>query len=292
MFIDDYSRYDYLYLIYEKFQPLYVFKSFKAGVKLQLRKKIKVVKSDCGSEYYDRYDGSRERRLGHFAFFLKGKDLKIVVYILNSVSTKAINKTLYEFWTGKKPCIKTLTYLGYAEHSRGYKFYDPTSKFFLKQEMQDFLRKLNYDEVLPQTPIEQPQQPKERRHAILDDYIVFLQEHEDDIGLTEDDQINICQAMQSSNSQKWIDTMKDEMKSMQDNDIWDLVELPKGVKPIGCKWIFKSKKNSKGNIERYKARLVDKDFTQKEGINYKEIFSPISSKDSFRIIMTLLTHFD
>ena len=71
------------------------------------------------------------------------------------------------------------------------------------------------------------------------------------------------------------------MKSMNDNEVWDLVELSKGVKPIGCKWIFKIKKNSKGNIERYKARLIAKGFTQKEGIDYKETFSPVSSKDSF-----------
>ncbi|RDX91456.1 hypothetical protein CR513_26572, partial [Mucuna pruriens] len=133
---------------------------------------------------------------------------------------------------------------------------------------------------------------RERRHAILDDYIVFLQEHEDVISLIEDDLMNFYQAMQSSNPQKWIDVMKDELKSMQDNDIWILVELLKGVKPIGCKWIFKTKKDSKGNIERYKARLVAKGFTQKEGIDYKETFSPISSKDSFRTVMTLVAHFD
>ena len=75
--------------------------------------------------------------------------------------------------------------------------------------------------------------------------------------------------------------MNDEMKSMKANDVWDLVELPEGAKPIGCKWIFKTKRGSKGNIERYKARLVAKDFTQKEGIDYKEIFSLVSSKDSF-----------
>ena len=86
--------------------------------------------------------------------------------------------------------------------------------------------------------------------------------------------------------------MKDEMKSMQDNDAWNLIELPKGVKPIGCKWIFKTKRDSKGNVERYKACLVAKCFTQKEDIDYKETFSPVSLKDSFRTIMTLVTHND
>nr|CAN68858.1 hypothetical protein VITISV_004449 [Vitis vinifera] len=86
--------------------------------------------------------------------------------------------------------------------------------------------------------------------------------------------------------------MKEEMKSMKDNGVWDLVELPKGVKLIGCKWIFKTKQDSKGNIVRYKTRLVAKGFTQKEGIDCKETFSPVSSKDSFRIIMALVAHYD
>ena len=88
---------------------------------------------------------------------------------------------------------------------------------------------------------------RERRSAISNDYIIFLQEHKDGVGLTEDDPINFCQAMHSSNSQNWIDAMKDEMKSMNDNEFWNLVELPEGVKPIGCKLIFKTKKDSKGN---------------------------------------------
>ncbi|RVW23420.1 Retrovirus-related Pol polyprotein from transposon TNT 1-94 [Vitis vinifera] len=86
--------------------------------------------------------------------------------------------------------------------------------------------------------------------------------------------------------------MKDEMNSMASNGVWNLVELPNGAKAIGCKWVFKTKKDSLGNIERYKARLVAKGFTQNEGIDYKETFSPVSKKDSLRVIMTLVAHFD
>ena len=60
---------------------------------------------------------------------------------------------------------------------------------------------------------------RERRSAILDDYVVFLQEHEVDIGVVEDDPINFRQAIENSNSQKWIDAMNEKMKSMKDNDV-------------------------------------------------------------------------
>ena len=86
--------------------------------------------------------------------------------------------------------------------------------------------------------------------------------------------------------------MKDEMNSMASNGAWNLVELSNGVKAIGCKWVFKTKKNSLGNIEIYKARLVAKGFNQNERIDYKETFSPASKKDSLHIIMTLTAHFD
>ena len=86
--------------------------------------------------------------------------------------------------------------------------------------------------------------------------------------------------------------MNEEIKSMKDNGVWEIIVLPEGVKPIGCKWIFTIKKDSKGNIMRYKARLVAKGYTQKEGIDYKETLSPVSSKDSFRVIMALVVHFD
>jgi len=69
-FIDDFSRYGYVYLISEKSQSLDVFRSYKAEVENQLSKKIKSVRSDRGGEYYGRYDGSGEQRPGPFAKFL------------------------------------------------------------------------------------------------------------------------------------------------------------------------------------------------------------------------------
>lgn len=108
----------------------------------------------------------------------------------------------------------------------------------------------------------------------------------------EDSPTSISQVKFSTNYDKWIGGMKDEMMSMQHSDVWDLVELPKGAKPIGCKWIFKIKQDPKGNIERYKTCSITKEFTQKEGIDFKETFSIVSTKDSFRLIMTLLVHCD
>ena len=59
--------------------------------------------------------------------------------------------------------------------------------------------------------------------------------------MMEDDSINFHQVMQDSNSKKWIEAMNKEYKSMQENKVWELIPLPEGVKPVGSKWIFKTK---------------------------------------------------
>ncbi|CAL8999959.1 unnamed protein product [Prunus brigantina] len=86
--------------------------------------------------------------------------------------------------------------------------------------------------------------------------------------------------------------MKEELKSMDKNHVWTLVQPSSNAKPIGCKWVYKTKRDSKGQIERLKPRLMAKGFTQREGFEYTETFSPVSSKDSFRIIMALIAHFN
>ncbi|KAA0035715.1 Retrovirus-related Pol polyprotein from transposon TNT 1-94 [Cucumis melo var. makuwa] len=132
---------------------------------------------------------------------------------------------------------------------------------------------------------------RSRRSAISDDYLVYLHESEFDLSI-DNDPVSFSQAIKGDNSTKWLDAMKKELKSINDNEVWDLVELPKESKRVGCKWVFKTKRDSNGNIERYKARLVAKGYTQKDGIDYKETFSLVSKKDSLRIIMALVAHYD
>ena len=71
-----------------------------------------------------------------------------------------------------------------------------------------------------------------------------------------------------------------------------MVDLLDGYTPIGCKWVFKTKREAKGYVERYKTRLVAKGYSQREGIDFKETFSPVSTKDSLCIIMAIVAHFD
>jgi hypothetical protein len=127
-----------------------------------------------------------------------------------------------------------------------------------------------------------------RMSVIPDDYEIYTSEEIHMKG----DPTSYEEAMRSTHLSKWRETMEDEMRSMSANQVWKLEEIPKGAKTIGCKWLYKIKRDSKGNIDRFKVRLVVKGFTQREGIDYNETSSPVLSKDSFRIIMALVMHYD
>jgi hypothetical protein len=72
------------------------------------------------------------------------------------------------------------------------------------------------------------------------------------------------EAMMSPHSSKWCEAIEDKMRSMSANQVRKLEEIPKGVKIVGCKWVYKIKRDSKGDIDRFKVRLVAKGFTQRE----------------------------
>ena len=415
-FIDDFSRFGYVELIYEKSDSLNVFKAFKAKVELQLGKPIKAIKSDRGGEYYGRYDetgrnsgpfakfllecginarytmpgtpqqnGVAERRnrtlldmvrcmLSNSSLpdFLWGEALRTAAYILNQVPSKSVPKTPYELWSGKKPSLhhfhvwgckaevrpynpqskkldpRTISgfFVGYCIGSRGSRFYCPSHTtriiesdraVYFEDEIIDahpnFVpREIPLREehvVIPfptshvpyvDVPVVQQQATNQgehgdqmesglpaddtavseiplrrsqrvRRAAISDDYMVYLQEHEYD-GYDAFDPVTYREAIHCPQFTSWKEAMDDEINSMHMNGVRDLVELPHGCKPVGCKWVFKTKRDSNGKVERYKARLVVKGYSQREGIDFKETFSPVSTKDSFRVIMAIVAHFD
>jgi hypothetical protein len=81
--------------------------------------------------------------------------------------------------------------------------------------------------------------------------------------------------------------MTSELKALQANGTWTLTTLPTGKIPIGCRWVYKVKLRSDGSVERHKARLVAKGFTQLEGIDYQDTFSPTAKIISVRCLLAL-----
>jgi len=81
--------------------------------------------------------------------------------------------------------------------------------------------------------------------------------------------------------------MDAEIQAIEKNNTWELVELPKGMKKIGVKWVFKTKLNERGEVDKYKARLVVKGYAQRQGIDYSEVFSPVAKWDTIRMILSL-----
>jgi len=86
--------------------------------------------------------------------------------------------------------------------------------------------------------------------------------------------------------------MVDEMASFHKNEAWDLVELPAGRKPIGKKWVLKKNTNVVGKVEKYKSQLVEKRLSQVLGIDFDDIFSPISKVASIRLLLSVADDFD
>ena len=91
--------------------------------------------------------------------------------------------------------------------------------------------------------------------------------------------------------QSWMKAMQKEMNSLQKKKTYELVELPKGKKALRNKWVFKLKKDSE-KLVKYKARLVVKGFSQKHGVDFDEIFSPVVKMSSIQVVLGLVASLD
>ena len=92
---------------------------------------------------------------------------------------------------------------------------------------------------------------------------------------------------EASGNPYWDAAMDEEYRSLMANDTWDLFPLPKGTKLVRCKWVYRTKYASDGSIEILKVRLVSKYFSQVEGIDFNESFTPIAKMNSIYLSLSL-----
>jgi len=86
---------------------------------------------------------------------------------------------------------------------------------------------------------------------------------------------------------KWQEAMNSELQALIDNQTWSLVPLPLAKCPISCKWVYRIKRKADGSVERYKARLVARGFTQTAGIDYHDTFSPTAKMVTVRCLLAI-----
>jgi hypothetical protein len=219
------------------------------------------------------------------------------------------------------PRSEKCMFVGYPKETRGYYFYNRhENKVFVAREAvfleKEFVsrrhsgRKFELDEVQePQTEqvtrenipsvsdsLALPHIPRRSGRVIQapDRYLGNIEKDSNSILLLleSNEPVTYKAAVSSPDSNQWINAMRSEMDSMYDNQVWDLVDLPEGVRPLHCKWIYKIKVGLDGKPSVFKARLVAKGFTQVHGLHYDETFAPVAMLRSVRIILAIAAFHD
>ena len=211
-----------------------------------------------------------------------------------------------------------MRFVGYSKHPKGYRLLNEnTGKVIIRRDVifneADFGKTTAVDvienkdtAVIESTPEDEVKQPEVEIHQRptrqvrppvrygIDEYVdtasCTINEREKchHIAYTASqiaEPVTMQEAMASNYAAEWKKAANQEYESLISNETWELVELPVGCTPIGCKWVFKIKYNSEGTVERFKARLVAKGYTQKYGVDYEETFSPVVRFTSIRMLL-------
>ena len=91
---------------------------------------------------------------------------------------------------------------------------------------------------------------------------------------------------------EWKEAILEEMRTLEKTGTWETVELPVGKKTMGCKWVFTTKFKPDGSLDRYKAQLVAKGYTQTYRIDYLESFTPVAKLNSVRVLLSIVVNLD
>ena len=104
--------------------------------------------------------------------------------------------------------------------------------------------------------------------------------------LSQDEPKNIHKALENSS---WLEAMQEELLQFKIQKVWVLVDLARGVRVIGTRWVFRNKRDERGIVIRNKARLVAQGYTQEEGIDYEEVFAPVARIEAIRLFLAYAT---
>ncbi|KAL0305048.1 UNVERIFIED_CONTAM: hypothetical protein Scaly_2999100 [Sesamum calycinum] len=201
-----------------------------------------------------------------------GYALETAAKFLNMAPSKMVTQTPYEIWHGNPTSYK---FIEYPKETMGYYFYDPSEQNIFISRNAVFLKKSfsldnRRDEVLLEESSEPPQQNNTTslEPSFPTDGVPFLcistresrlPERYGFVGLTsqlDNDPKTYGEAMSDIDSDKWLEAMKSKMDSIDSNQVWTLVDPPKGIKPVVCKWVYNHKLQADGEVTAFKARLM------------------------------------
>ena len=107
-----------------------------------------------------------------------------------------------------------------------------------------------------------------------------------------DEPKSVEEALSGKHSEQWREAMNSEYASLLKNGTWELVSPPEGTNIVGSRWVLKVKRDERGSVDRYKARLVAQGYSQTKGVDYDEVFSPVARNTSIRTLLALANSHD
>ncbi|KAG8472893.1 hypothetical protein CXB51_034862 [Gossypium anomalum] len=305
LFIDDSTRYCWIYFLKSKTEVVQAFLKFKTVAETETGCKLRSIRSDNRIEYISAQFQDICARAGikhqltnvytpqqnGFGFKPSLAHLRIFGCLCYS-QVPAVKRSKLD----KKAQAGIL--VGYSSEKKGYRILDPstnqvfTSRDVVFNERASWNWDTNEPEVVSEDLVVDQTEPEESSPEMdFDDMPIrgtrslaeiYKRAH---IALVEPTCFE-----EAVKHEGWKQAMADEISMIEKNQTWKLVEKPANRKIIGVKWVYKAKQNADGSLNKLKARLVVKGFSQKYGLDYFETYAPVARLDTIRLIVGLAAH--